>query len=149
MQRAADLMTELVLEVFRLNGELIAMGDDLVAALGLTSARWQILGAIALADTPLTVAQIARNMGLTRQSVQRVANELEAEGFLRFAPNPHHQRAKLAVLTAKGQKAYAGASARWQPKASALSTGLKTTELGGALTVLRRIRNRIESAPVP
>lgn len=145
MQRAADLTTELVLEVFRLNGELIGMGDEIVADLGLTSARWQVLGAIALAATPLTIAQIARNMGLTRQSVQRVADALEAEGFLRFAPNPHHQRAKLALLTAKGQKTYAGASARWRPKAAALSAELKAAELAAALAVLRHIRNRIES----
>ena len=100
-----DAVTDLVLEVFRLNGELIAMGDAMVAEIGLTSARWQVLGAIALSNTPLPIAQIARNMGLTRQAVQRVANELEAEGFVRFAPNPHHQRAKLCPAHAQGRGA--------------------------------------------
>ena len=106
-RRIRDAVTDLVLEVFRLNGELIAMGDAMVAEIGLTSARWQVLGAIALSNTPLPIAQIARNMGLTRQAVQRVANELEAEGFVRFAPNPHHQRAKYVLLTRKGEAAYA------------------------------------------
>jgi hypothetical protein len=45
-QRIADATTELVLEIFRLNGELIAMGDALVGDIGLTSARWQVMGAI-------------------------------------------------------------------------------------------------------
>ena len=88
-------LTELILEVFKLNGRLLGAGDQLVASLGLTSARWQVLGAIAFAGAPQPVANIARNMGLTRQAVQRVVNELETEGFLMFAPNPHHQRAKL------------------------------------------------------
>lgn len=136
-------VTELVLETFRLNGELLAMGDDLVADIGLTSARWQVLGAIALSANSLSASQIARNMGLTRQAVQRLANELAAEGFVRFAPNPHHQRAKLVLLTRKGETAYATASARWEPKASALGGGQTLAELNSTLAVLRRLRERL------
>ncbi|MGA9320678.1 MAG: helix-turn-helix domain-containing protein, partial [Xanthobacteraceae bacterium] len=95
-------ITDLVLETFRLNGRLLAAGDALVGDLGLTSARWQVLGAIALSAVPLSVAQIARNMGLTRQAVQRLANEMQGDGLVRFAPNPHHQRAKLVLLTPAG-----------------------------------------------
>src|ERR671932_2222211 len=91
--------SRLALEVFRLNGALIAAGDALVAPLGLTSARWQVMGAVAEAHGGLPVAGIARNMGLVRQSVQRLADELAGEGILRFAPNPHHRRAKLVQLT--------------------------------------------------
>lgn len=138
-----DHVSDLVLEIFRLNGELIAMGDDLVSDLGLTSARWQVLGAIALAETPLPIAQIARNMGLTRQAVQRLANELEKEGFLRFAPNPDHQRAKLVLLTVKGQAAYGAAMKRWNPKARALSNGSTVKDIETALATLRRLRQRI------
>lgn len=142
-QRISDLITELVLEIFRLNGELIAMGDALVGELGLTSARWQVMGAIALAKTPLPIAQIARNMGLTRQAVQRVANELEGEGFVRFAPNPAHQRAKLVLLTRKGESAYAAAIARWEPKAAALGGGGPLKDIETTLATLRRVRHRI------
>src|ERR1700751_4013808 len=96
-------ITDLVLETFRLNGSLLASGDALVADLGLTSARWQVLGAAALAPGPLSVGQVARNMGLARQAVQRLANEMAADGLVRFAPNPHHQRPKLVLLTAAGK----------------------------------------------
>lgn len=144
-QRIADATTELVLEIFRLNGELIAMGDALVGELGLTSARWQVMGAIALAETPLPIAQIARNMGLTRQAVQRVANELEGEGFIRFAPNPNHQRAKLVLLTRKGETAYAAAMKRWEPKAKALGEGMSERSLGKAFAVLRQMRARLSA----
>ena len=142
-QRLADVITELVLEIFRLNGELIAMGDALVGDIGLTSARWQVIGAIALANTPLPIAQIARNMGLTRQAVQRVANELEGEGFIRFAPNPNHQRAKLVLLTRKGETAYAAATARWEPKAQMLAGASSLKDIETSLATLRRVRQRL------
>src|ERR1700690_4494022 len=103
---ATGAVTELIIETFRLNGRLLAAGDALVAPLGLTTARWQVLGAIALSPTPLPVAHLARNMGLTRQAVQRLVNEMTDDGLVRLAPNPHHQRAKLVLLTARGKAAY-------------------------------------------
>lgn len=142
-QHISDSITELVLEIFRLNGELIAMGDEMVGDLGLTSARWQVMGAIALAKAPLPIAQIARNMGLTRQAVQRTANELEGEGHIRFAPNPNHQRAKLAMLTRKGEAAYAASLERWEPAAAALGAGSPLKDIGTTLATLRRVRQRI------
>jgi DNA-binding MarR family transcriptional regulator len=138
-----DRVTDLVLEIFRVHGEVIAMGDDLVSDIGLSSARWQVMGAIALAEKPLPIAQIARNMGLTRQAVQRIANELEAEGFVRFAPNPDHQRARLVLLTTKGQTAYAAAMKRWQPKARALGGGSTAKDIETTLATLRRLRQRL------
>jgi DNA-binding MarR family transcriptional regulator len=144
-QRITEAITELVLEIFRMNGDLIAMGDALVGDLGLTSARWQVMGAIALANTPLPIAQIARNMGLTRQAVQRVANELEGEGFIRFAPNPDHQRAKLVLLTRKGEAAYAASLTRWEPKAQALGAGSPLKDIETSLATLRRVRQRISN----
>jgi DNA-binding Lrp family transcriptional regulator len=91
--KQAAAVTALILETFRLNGRLLAAGDALVESLNLTSARWQVLGAIATAPVPLSVAQIARSMGLTRQAVQRLANDMERDGLLRFAANPNHRRA--------------------------------------------------------
>jgi DNA-binding MarR family transcriptional regulator len=110
-----DTVTELILEVFRLNGSLLAADDALVEGVGLTSARWQVAGAIVLPHVPLPVAHLARNMGLSRQAVQRLANEMAAGGLVRFADNPDHQRAKLVLLTAHGQQAYDAAMARQGP----------------------------------
>jgi DNA-binding MarR family transcriptional regulator len=138
-------ITDLVLETFRLNGRLLASGDALVADLGLTSARWQVLGAVALSPAPLSVAQIARNMGLTRQAVQRLANEMEADGLLRFAPNPHHQRAKLVLLTSAGKSAFAAAMKRQDAWASALGAGLGIRAIAAVAATLRTIRQRLEN----
>jgi DNA-binding MarR family transcriptional regulator len=140
-----DAITELVLETFRLNGRLLVSGDALVADLGLSSARWQVLGAMALSPVPLSVAQIARNMGLTRQAVQRLANEMEADGLLRFAPNPHHQRAKLVLLTAAGKTAFAAAMKRQAAWAAALGRGFVARDIAAAATTLRTIRRRLEN----
>jgi DNA-binding MarR family transcriptional regulator len=140
-----DAITDLVLEVFRLNGRLLASGDALVADLGLTSARWQVLGAAALSPAPLSVAQIARNMGLTRQAVQRLANEMEADRLLRFAPNPHHQRAKLVVLTTVGKSAFAAAMKRQDAWAVELGAGLDARKIAAATAMLRAVRQRLEN----
>jgi len=140
-----DAITDLVLETFRLNGRLLASGDVLVADLGLTSARWQVLGAIALSPVPLSVAQIARNMGLTRQAVQRLVNEMQADDLVRFAPNPHHQRAKLVVLSAAGKSAFAAAMKRQTVWATGLGTGLTARKIATAVATLRSIRQRLDT----
>ena len=138
-------LTDLVLETFRLNGRLLAVGDALVRDLGLTSARWQILGAIALSPVPLPVAHIARNMGLTRQSVQKLVNELETDGMVQFVPNPHHQRARLVVFTEHGHAAYEAARQRQRPWAQALADGLAANEIEAAAALLRTVRQRLEA----
>jgi DNA-binding MarR family transcriptional regulator len=140
-------VTELILEVFRLNGRLLAAGDALVRDLGLTSARWQVLGAAAMAPVPLPVAHLARNMGLSRQAVQRVADELEQRGFVRFAPNPHHRRARLVLLTERGRALYGAASERQRPWAAALADGLPPGDVEAATGLLRAVRGRLEAAP--
>jgi len=98
--RGGDLLTELVLKVFRLNGELLEVADRIAEGSRLTAARWQVLGAVLPA--PLSVAGVARNMGLTRQSVQRLANLLVEEGLCAYQDNPAHRRAKLLAPTAQG-----------------------------------------------
>jgi DNA-binding MarR family transcriptional regulator len=139
-----EAITDLVLETFRFNGRLLAAGDALVADLGLTSARWQVLGAIALSAVPLSVAQIARNMGLTRQAVQRLANEMQADGLVRFAPNPHHQRAKLVLLTPAGNTAFAAVMKRQSAWATELGKGLNAKPIETAAVMLRTIRRRLD-----
>jgi DNA-binding MarR family transcriptional regulator len=137
-------ITDLVLETFRLNGRLLAAGDALVGDLGLTSARWQVLGAMALSAVPLSVAQIARNMGLTRQAVQRLANEMQDDGLVRFASNPHHQRAKLVLLTTAGKTAFAAVMKRQRAWATDLGKGLNAKQIETAAAMLRSVRRRLD-----
>src|ERR687897_3755204 len=98
--------TEVILSTFRTNGLLLAAGDELAAEHGLTSARWQVLGAIALAQRPLTVPQVARRMGLTRQSVHTTVNRLVRDGLLQLASNADHRPSPLVRLTDRGRHSY-------------------------------------------
>jgi len=139
-------ITDLFLETFRLNGRLLVIGDDLVAEVGLTSARWQVLGAIALSQTPLSVSHIARNMGLTRQAVQRLVNEMERDKLVRLDFNPHHQRAKLVVLTTRGQTAYTAAMRRYNPWAKDLADMLTTKQIETTTKVLRILREHLDDS---
>jgi DNA-binding MarR family transcriptional regulator len=143
--RETDALTQLILEVFRLNGSLIAAGDRLVADLGLTSARWQVLGAIALSPTAEPVARLARSMGLHRQGVQRIVNELVAEGIVTLDDNPHHRRAKLVRLTKKGEALYRAAERRQKPWARKLAKGIGLKAIGTAHQVLMVVWERLGS----
>ena len=89
---AGEAMTPLILDLLRLNSMILISGDRLVAELGLTSARWQILGAIDAAERPQPVAWLARDIGGNRQNVQRIVNDLHRDGLVTFVPNPHHRR---------------------------------------------------------
>jgi DNA-binding MarR family transcriptional regulator len=98
-----ELLAGTALTVFRLNGQLLAVAEELSRPAGLTAARWQVLGAVL--REPLPVAGIARAMGITRQSVQRLADVLVAEGLAEYLPNPSHRRAKLVRPTEAGYAA--------------------------------------------
>ena len=140
-----DAVTDLILEVFRLNGRLLVAGDRLVASLGLTSARWQVLGAIALSDRPQPVAWLARSMGLNRQGVQRIVNELTKDGLVEFAPNPNHQRAHFAVLTKRGRTAFQEAERLQGPWVNGLSKGLNLKDIATAKRIATALRERVEN----
>ncbi|MFF9869344.1 MarR family winged helix-turn-helix transcriptional regulator [Streptomyces sp. NPDC013953] len=100
-----DLLTGTALAVFRLNGQLLAVSEKLARPAGLTAAWWQVLGAVL--REPLPVSGIARAMGITRQSVQRIADLLVREGLAAYVPNPAHRRAKLLTPTRPGREAVA------------------------------------------
>jgi DNA-binding MarR family transcriptional regulator len=141
---AVAAVTALILETFRLNGRLLESGDGLVAPLGLTSARWQVLGAIDAAPVPMPVAHLARIMGLSRQAVQRLANEMEADGLVAFEPNPHHERAKLVVMTERGLAVFRAAMGLQQRWAADLVAGVPVVALEEAMALLRRLREKLE-----
>ena len=145
----ANALTELILEVFRVNGGLLAAGNQLTRPSGQTSARWQVLGA--LRNGPLTVAAVAREMGLARQSVQRTADLLAGEGVVEFVDNPAHRRAKLVRLTERGAETLAEISRRQVAWTNALADALPVGErrLREALEVLQLLRVELERGDAP
>ena len=141
---AGDAVTNLIPDLFRLNNRILTAGDQLVARLGLTSARWQILGAVAAAERPQPVAWLARDLGANRQNVQRIINDLCEEGLVAFAANPHHRRAQLVVLTEKGRQAFQAAMVLQVPWVNRVSRGLPVEDIATAHRVVRALRQRLE-----
>jgi DNA-binding MarR family transcriptional regulator len=138
--------TELILSTFLANGLLLAAGDRLAAEHGLTSARWQVLGAIALAQRPLTVPQIARRMGLTRQSVHTTVNRLLADGLVELVPNADHRRSQLVRLTELGQARYGALDEKQAVWVNELAAGLRPSELETTARVLGELCARLEAS---
>jgi DNA-binding MarR family transcriptional regulator len=137
--------TEVILAAFRVNGLLIAAGDLLAVEHGLTSARWQALGAIALAQRPLTVPQIARRMGLTRQSVHTTVNRLLADGMVELAPNADHRRSPLVDLTERGRATYQAVDSKQAAWVNQLAAGLTRSDLDTTARVLGELSTRLET----
>ena len=137
-------LTDLLLTMFRANNLTLAWGDRLVAPLGLTSARWQILEAIVQAERPQPVAWLARDLGANRQNVQRIVNDLVSEGLVSFELNAHHKRAQLVVLTPKGQQTYEAALDLYNPLVEALAEGLSAEDIAAAQRVMSALRAKFE-----
>ena len=136
---AGNALTDLVLPVFELNGEFLAAAETMTRPVGLTPAWWQVLGATL--DQPLSVAEIARRvgLGLARQSVQRVADLLVERGWATFRDNPSHRRAKLLEPTAEGRRAVDRLTLAQHAWADAVGNAVGEDELRHALTVVRQV----------
>ncbi len=139
----SDLMTEIILETFKLNGLLIAAGDELTKELGLTSARWKILGALSDSTKAMTVPDIAREMGQSRQAVQRLANEMTKDGLLTTRHNPNHERAKLLYLTDKGEAVFKKIMSKQIPWASSIASGIEKSDLLVVEKTLRKLNEHL------
>jgi DNA-binding MarR family transcriptional regulator len=112
-------------------------------ALGLTSARWQILGAIITAERPQPVAWLARDLGANRQNVQRIINDLQKGGPVAFETNPHHRRAQLIVPTDNGKQTFDAAMRLQAPWVNALSDGLLIKDIV-ACRVMTAVRKKLD-----
>ena len=137
------LIRNMVIKVFETNGLLVETGNALVRHAGLTTAWWQVLGALGYSPAPLPVAHIARNMGLTRQAVQRVVDLLLEREFVALQVNPHHQRAQLVVLTPAGHAALEAAEAAAAPLDRRLLERIGAERVAAAMAVLVEINEVI------
>jgi DNA-binding MarR family transcriptional regulator len=139
----AKLLTEIVLLVFRVNGRLLSAGDRLVGDLGLTSARWQMLGAVALSDRPRTAPHLAARMGMTRQAAQKQLDLLMEDGLVAAEANPGHARSPLYLLTRKGTSVYAATERVQTAWANRLGDSLSIRDLETTKQLLDNLSNRL------
>jgi DNA-binding MarR family transcriptional regulator len=132
-----ELLTGAALTAFRLNGQFLGVSEELAQPVGLTAARWQVLGAVL--KGPLPVSGIARAMGITRQSVQRTADILVAEGLAEYRANPAHRRAKLVAATEQGVAAVRRISPAHAAFAARLAAEVGIDELEAMVDALARL----------
>lgn len=138
-----EQLSRTALGVFRLNGQFLAVSEELAAPAGLTASWWQVLGAVLPEDLP--VAAIARTMGITRQSVQRVADLLVGKGLAEYVPNPAHRRAKLLRPTEEGRAAVRRIEPGHAALAARLAAELGEAELAETVRVLERLSAALEA----
>ena len=133
------LFLDLVLSVFRLNGLLIAEGDAMTEKLGLTHARWKVIGAVALSRNGLTVPGIARVLGQSRQAVQRITDVMASDGLLEYSSNPKHKRSVLVLLSEQGKEVYNTLREVQDPWAIDATGEIPAEEIETALRLIQRL----------
>ncbi|MFB8245372.1 MarR family winged helix-turn-helix transcriptional regulator [Streptomyces sp. NPDC001046] len=146
-RRRQDLLSRGALGVFRLNGQFLGVAEELARPAGLTAAWWQVLGAVL--GEPLPVSGIARAMGITRQSVQRVADLLVERGLAEYRPNPAHRRAKLLAPTGEGRAAVARIDPGHAVFADRLAEAFGEAELARAVALLERLSEVLDQVGPP
>jgi DNA-binding MarR family transcriptional regulator len=141
---AGEAFNNVLVLVLRLHGSFTAAGEALARPAGQTLARWVVLDQCR--DTPATVSDIARRLRLARQSVQRIADLLVADGLGIYQANPHHQRAKLLELTQGGQAALRIIDTSQHAWCDRLGQVIGETTLQRTAAGLRQITDAVEEA---
>lgn len=137
VSQAGEVLTSLIVPVIRLEAYFSRAGETIAAAGGQTLARWLVLETVGAA--PATVAQIARGLGYTRQSVQRVADLLEQDGLTQYALNPAHQRSQLVRTTPLGRKTLSTIQRAQRVWADRVGTEIGEAELRQASSVVANL----------
>jgi DNA-binding MarR family transcriptional regulator len=134
---AGYLLTDVIIATFQLDGRLMEIARRLARRGGITATEWRVLGGVL--DEPRSVAEIARLMGMTRQGVQRFADQLVGRGLAEYRPNPAHRRAKLLACTDAGHWAIRQIALAQRPWADRIGGQIRAAQLTETLTTIRRL----------
>ena len=142
MEASADAVLRLVEAVGTAADRFAEVEDRMFADTGMTGARMRVASVLAAPDAARTVPQVARSLGLTRQAVQRLADDLAERGLAQWSENPEHRRARLLRLTPAGRAAHGEALQRKVLWAQGLSEGLTPAWLAVATELLGLMSRR-------
>ena len=112
-----------------------------LSPLPVSNGRMALLRSLALRG-PRNLSELARERGVSRQGVQRLADALCAEGLAQGARDPRSARAKRLALTAAGLAAYHELAREEARQLNALAAGLSPSDLRAATRVLRLLASR-------
>jgi DNA-binding MarR family transcriptional regulator len=134
---SVDVLPLLVADLFEAAGAMRRRGDQIASAAGQTQARWQVLSV--LSDGDWTVPKVARRLGISRQAVQRIVDELRGDGLVGLKTNPDHERSSLVQLTEQGSDALGVISTEARLWHEHISIGMAPGDLAVTREVLRAL----------
>ena len=136
--KKAEAVAELLLDIAECFFRIRAVGQKTGLITSWGGGAFGFMRSLAMLG-PLTVPQIAEMRPTSRQRMQRLADELAADGLVEFIDNPRHRRSKLVQLTRKGAVRYREMSARFLAMASTLGGELNETEIRKTTAVVRQL----------
>ena len=134
----SEAIAALILDVAQCFFRVRALGQEAGFFTGWGAGAYGFMRSLALLG-PLTVPDIARMRPTSRQRMQRLANELAAEGLVEFTGNPRHRRSKLVRLTPRGEARHRRLTVRLLEIASTMGAGLREAEIRRTAEVVRQI----------
>ncbi|MPZ57913.1 MAG: MarR family transcriptional regulator [Rhizobiales bacterium] len=140
----AEAITELMLEVAQCFFRIRALGQKTGLITSWGGGAFGFMRSLALLG-PLTVPQIAQMRPTSRQRMQRLADELAAEGLVKFIDNPKHRRSKLVQLTRKGDARYRELNARFLVIASTTGVALSEADIGKTTEIVRQLSDDVKA----
>jgi DNA-binding MarR family transcriptional regulator len=141
---AEEAFQDVLAALFRLHGQVLDAADRMAGDVGLTGARWQVMRVVA--RRPMTTSQVARRLGLKRQSVQRTVDLLRHDGIVAIEANLDHRRAGLVTLTEAGRGQLAALERRQQAWLQRCLRGLDRAGLEDMGNGLADLAERVERA---
>jgi DNA-binding MarR family transcriptional regulator len=142
----AAAVADLILEAAQFFFRIRALGQKTGLITSWGGGAFGFMRSLALRG-PLTVPQIARMRPTSRQRMQRLADELAAQGLVEFVDNPKHRRSKLVRLTRKGETRYQKLSARFLAIASTMGVALTEADVRKTVDIVRRISDEARDRP--
>ena len=144
VDRKAQAMGELMLEVAQCFFRIRALGQKTGLITSWGGGAFGFMRSLALLG-PLTVPRIARMRPTSRQRMQRLADELAADGLVTFIDNPKHRRSKLVQLTPKGEVRYRELNVRFLAIASTMGAALNEADIRKTTEIVRRLSEDVKA----
>jgi DNA-binding MarR family transcriptional regulator len=142
--RTGEVLHDLFKEVFALQAALSRVMDRVHEETGLSTPQRKVMQVLNHLGSA-TVPDIAARLGVSRQSIQVVCNDLLSHGLIEFMTNPRHKRSKLAALTANGNRAYEMARQNEYAAIEHILGRIDADAAEGARQLLAQIRNALET----
>jgi DNA-binding MarR family transcriptional regulator len=140
---ASNALTDLIRTVIRMNATVQKSGTRLLRDTGITNTRWQLLSELFALEQRVTVSELARHMGVSRQAIQRLADDMASDGLVEFVKNPGDARAMHLLLSAAGKATYHEAQeCEWQ-WTNEIAADFDAKQIANAVALLEAITEKM------